>query len=417
MQAAIEEKLLGGNASRTFYTQTLLPGMVAPIIAPSGRSALAREQDGSGAGAAGQGDQDYLNGEDEATTARRGTTSVTRSGRHSAEPQRFSATASPPPAGNGATAATALPSGKLVRTRKASDLGDNDRRIYDHDMVRVDARAQTLEKYLAPSHSRQRFVEDVDSHPELATFSRKRANKGGGEAGRNQAAAAAVEQEEEEDDWDPIRMRPRKPSKDVAACPQEELPQGQHDDGADGHAGCTHGAGGTTGEEVGAGTTAIVAGGDSMSAAAQAGRAWPMSETDLASVYELRQEVTQQEHTVLKSIFKEHKFVGCVSRQLALVQYQTRLYVVKTKVASAEMFYQLVLRGFERFNPLCLEPAPLVSELVRIGLDRADSGWTAEDGPKDELAHGIAAHFQDPNRNQMLRKCVTSCRPSHQPCR
>jgi DNA mismatch repair protein MLH1 len=52
----------------------------------------------------------------------------------------------------------------------------------------------------------------------------------------------------------------------------------------------------------------------------------------LTSLLELRKEVKKNEHRGLSDIFASHTFVGIVDDALALIQYQTKLYMVNYAV-------------------------------------------------------------------------------------
>ncbi|KAK2158972.1 hypothetical protein LSH36_161g14039 [Paralvinella palmiformis] len=112
-------------------------------------------------------------------------------------------------------------------------------------------------------------------------------------------------------------------------------------------------------------------------------------EIKLTNVLELRKQITDGTHTGLRELLQNHTFVGCVNAEYALIQHQTKLYLVNTTKLSKELFYQLLLYDFGNFGLLRLsEPAPLY-ELAMLALDSEESGWTEADGPKHELANYI----------------------------
>jgi len=55
---------------------------------------------------------------------------------------------------------------------------------------------------------------------------------------------------------------------------------------------------------------------------------------------------------------------------------------------SEELFYQILLYNFENFDIIEFEDPLSVKELLQIALENEESGWTPEDGPKDELVEG-----------------------------
>ncbi|KAJ3039014.1 DNA mismatch repair protein [Rhizophlyctis rosea] len=128
----------------------------------------------------------------------------------------------------------------------------------------------------------------------------------------------------------------------------------------------------------------------------------------LSSVLELRQEVQDSSHAALTSLFKDHTFVGCVDDEIALVQHQTRLYLVNHKELSKELFYQLALKGFSNFGFIHLsQPAPIY-DLVMVALEPEDLGEYGENMmSKEEIAERIVATLID--RSEMLLEyfCMT----------
>lgn len=53
-------------------------------------------------------------------------------------------------------------------------------------------------------------------------------------------------------------------------------------------------------------------------------------EIKLTSILNLQQSVEVDTHKGLREIFKNHTFVGCVNAEYALLQHQTKLYLINT---------------------------------------------------------------------------------------
>ncbi|NXS78252.1 MLH1 protein, partial [Erpornis zantholeuca] len=122
---------------------------------------------------------------------------------------------------------------------------------------------------------------------------------------------------------------------------------------------------------------------------------------NLTSVLTLQEEISNQAHAKLQEMLHDHSFVGCVSPQWALAQYQTKLYLLNTTKLSQELFYQILIYDFANFGVLRLsEPAPLY-ELSMLALEDPESGWTEEDGPKEGLAEYIVEFLK--NKSEMLK--------------
>ncbi|XP_059827160.1 DNA mismatch repair protein Mlh1 [Hypanus sabinus] len=122
---------------------------------------------------------------------------------------------------------------------------------------------------------------------------------------------------------------------------------------------------------------------------------------NLTSILSLREEINSQNHTGLQDMLQNHVFIGCVNPQWALVQYQTKLYLINTTKLSQELFHQILIYDFGNFGVLRLStPAPLY-ELAMMALDSPESGWTEEDGPKEGLAEYIVDFLK--TKSEMLQ--------------
>ena len=78
----------------------------------------------------------------------------------------------------------------------------------------------------------------------------------------------------------------------------------------------------------------------------------------------------------------DHYFVGCASREFALIQHSTKLFLVNTPAISEELFYQISIQDFGNFGAIKLNPSPSVKSLALIALNSPESGWTEADGDK-----------------------------------
>ncbi|XP_067417031.1 DNA mismatch repair protein Mlh1 isoform X2 [Emydura macquarii macquarii] len=122
---------------------------------------------------------------------------------------------------------------------------------------------------------------------------------------------------------------------------------------------------------------------------------------NLTSVLTLQEEISSQAYAGLQEMLHDHSFVGCVSPQWALAQYQTKLYLLNTTKLSQELFYQILIYDFANFGVLRLsEPAPLY-DLAMLALENPESGWTEEDGPKEGLADYIVEFLK--KKTEMLK--------------
>ncbi|XP_048060455.1 DNA mismatch repair protein Mlh1 [Megalobrama amblycephala] len=270
IQKHIESKLLGSNSSRTYFTQTLLPGLSASASV----------------------------------------------------------------------------------AKASSSSADSQERIYAHQMVRTDSKAQKLDAFLQPSTSSstaQRKSDKPSSPPTAEPDDTELLN--------------AV------DDLEPCGSED--PPTDIQP-PTDEAPPRKRP-----HV-----------EEVKEDLTAACL---------------PRRRViKLTSIKELREEIEQQTHKGLQELLQNHSFVGSVSPQWTLVQHQTKLYLLNTTKLSQELFYQILIYDFGNFGVLRLSnPAPLY-DLAMLALDSEESGWTDEDGPKEGLAQYIVDFLKQ--KTEMLEE-------------
>ncbi|KAM5157801.1 DNA mismatch repair protein Mlh1 [Mantella aurantiaca] len=122
---------------------------------------------------------------------------------------------------------------------------------------------------------------------------------------------------------------------------------------------------------------------------------------NLTSILVLQKEIEDRAHKSLQDMLRHHSFVGCVSPQWALAQYQTKLYLLNTTKLSQELFYQILIYDFGNFGIMKLSESAPIYDLAMLALDSPESGWTEEDGPKEGLAEYIVQFLQ--KKAEMLK--------------
>lgn len=110
----------------------------------------------------------------------------------------------------------------------------------------------------------------------------------------------------------------------------------------------------------------------------------------LKSLNELKDSVERNASKTIYDILQSMNFVGFVTRELALIQHRTALYLSNTQRLSEELFYQLALFNFGNFGFYKLAEPVLLSELATMALDNPESEWTPEDGSKERLSSRCA---------------------------
>lgn len=111
---------------------------------------------------------------------------------------------------------------------------------------------------------------------------------------------------------------------------------------------------------------------------------------NLKSVNELKESVENETCTDTLSILQDMTFVGCLERELAVVQHQTSLFIINTQLLSQQLFYQLALFNLGNLGYFQFEQPLSIYDLAIMALEDPDAEWTPSDGPRDKLAQRCA---------------------------
>uniref|UniRef100_A0A6A7G6Y7 DNA mismatch repair protein Mlh1 isoform X2 n=1 Tax=Hirondellea gigas TaxID=1518452 RepID=A0A6A7G6Y7_9CRUS len=110
----------------------------------------------------------------------------------------------------------------------------------------------------------------------------------------------------------------------------------------------------------------------------------------LLSVNSLIDEIDKESHSGLCELFSHHTFVGLINENFAVVQHKTKLYLFNVPQISERFMFEQILRKFgEHFRARLAEPAN-ISDLVILALENPNSGFSSEDGDKEEIAKFIS---------------------------
>uniref|UniRef100_A0A8D3CY97 MutL homolog 1, colon cancer, nonpolyposis type 2 (E. coli) n=1 Tax=Scophthalmus maximus TaxID=52904 RepID=A0A8D3CY97_SCOMX len=179
-----------------------------------------------------------------------------------------------------------------TEVKSSSATADSTERVYAHQMVRTDCRAQKLDAFLRPK-------EKPSADPEPAGPS-------GREAANKTARPDDVEMDEA-DDVDLLQALDQQEAEEESSVgandvqrkrPRKEQQQQQEEE-----------------EEE-----------EDLTAAATPKR----RVIKLNSIKELRAEITENTHKGLQEMLQSHSFVGCVNPQWTLIQHHTKLYLLNT---------------------------------------------------------------------------------------
>ena len=111
--------------------------------------------------------------------------------------------------------------------------------------------------------------------------------------------------------------------------------------------------------------------------------------SDLTSVHDIKKEMLDSCSTQCKDLLASLTFVGCVDRELALIQHETKLFLVNTSRLSQLLFRQMLFTNFSSLPVIELSDPPKVKDLALIGLDMEEVGWSPEDGDKKSLGEAL----------------------------
>lgn len=131
----------------------------------------------------------------------------------------------------------------------------------------------------------------------------------------------------------------------------------------------------------------------------------PEEPSDLTSIRELVDEVTQDTHEGLSEVLRKHTYVGMADETLALLQHGTRLYLLNVAALSRDMFYQQALRRFDNMSSIKINGAAKIADLAMLAVElEEDAGtWREMDGSKEDVAPLIQQLLQD--KAVLLQEC------------
>ena len=110
---------------------------------------------------------------------------------------------------------------------------------------------------------------------------------------------------------------------------------------------------------------------------------------ELSSVLEIRGAIVDNCSPECRDLLANHTFVGCVDRELALLQHDTKLFLVNTTRLTNLLFRQIIFSQFGDLPVLRLCPPPRVWDLAMLAVEDPESGWKPEDGEKGELVDQV----------------------------
>ena len=140
----------------------------------------------------------------------------------------------------------------------------------------------------------------------------------------------------------------------------------------------------------------------SMAAPPRKDKVTETTEEELDSIRDLKEQILREASRDTRKILDEATFVGCVDRELALVQFETKLLIVNITRLSSLFFKQMIIRQFRKCEEIKLNPPAPVAKLIQAALDSEDSGWTENAGEKSELVKKAVDFLSEDWRREML---------------
>jgi DNA mismatch repair protein MLH1 len=90
---------------------------------------------------------------------------------------------------------------------------------------------------------------------------------------------------------------------------------------------------------------------------------------ELTSVYNILQELESQAHDGLTKMFRNSVYIGYVSAELSLIQYEQKLYILDIRHISAAFMYQLCFTKFAKIKKLILSTRIDVRKMVKASVE------------------------------------------------
>ncbi|KAJ2633851.1 DNA mismatch repair protein Mlh1 [Coemansia sp. RSA 1290] len=115
----------------------------------------------------------------------------------------------------------------------------------------------------------------------------------------------------------------------------------------------------------------------------------PRVEVRLTSILNLRKDLQRRANSELTQVLSEHSFVGFVDDRRALIQYQTRLYMVDYCKISYHLFYHRCIFDFMNYGRIILQPAPSIHELALMAAKELG------DVDPEDTAKNVLSRFSD----------------------
>ncbi|XP_066589009.1 DNA mismatch repair protein Mlh1 isoform X2 [Prorops nasuta] len=109
-------------------------------------------------------------------------------------------------------------------------------------------------------------------------------------------------------------------------------------------------------------------------------------EIKLTSVLKLRKEIEDSYHEGVKEILSNLIFIGCIDKRSALIQSGVNLYICNTQTLAEELFYEIMLYDFANFGVIKFSESLPLYDMAMLALNTEEAGWTPDDGDKSDLA-------------------------------
>ena len=106
----------------------------------------------------------------------------------------------------------------------------------------------------------------------------------------------------------------------------------------------------------------------------------------LTSVQGMLEDIGKDGDRGLATLLRRYVYVGHIDAKHSILQYETKLYLTDHHALCTALFYQETVRHFGEMDAIALTPPAAIEPLLRLALDDPESDWRPEDGSKEELA-------------------------------
>eukprot|EP00750_Incisomonas_marina_P024644 INCI5135.20.p1 GENE.INCI5135.20~~INCI5135.20.p1 ORF type:complete len:800 (-),score=149.93 INCI5135.20:132-2531(-) len=127
----------------------------------------------------------------------------------------------------------------------------------------------------------------------------------------------------------------------------------------------------------------------------------------LTSVENLLKHIAKRGNAALRKVIAEHVYIGAVDEELALLQFNTKMYLVNHWEMSKEYFYQRAIRNFSHFPRIVLQPPASLTRLLEVAFATAEiHNPTGDDSVNADASTSDDSEAQKAKQASQIKEAV-----------